>query len=194
MVKMHRCEWCGADPLYVAYHDEEWGVPVGDERGLFERLSLEGMQTGLSWLTVLKKRERMKQRFFDFDAGRLAEQDDAAVASWLQDAGLIRHRGKLTSLVGNARALFDLDGGLAQFVWPFVNGAPKRNRWRSMTEVPSTSAESEAMSNALKSAGFRFVGPTVCYAFMQSAGLVNDHVVQCHRWQTCADLGSAWGT
>ncbi len=192
MVKTQRCDWCGIDPLYVAYHDDEWGVPVSDDRELFERLNLEGMQAGLSWLTVLKKRARMRERFFEFDARRLAEQGEGALPSWLRDPGLIRHRGKLEALIGNARASLELDEGLARFVWSFVDGAPKQNRWRSLADVPSATDASTAMSKALRRAGFRFVGPTICYAFMQSAGLVNDHMAGCHRRRACAELGVAW--
>lgn len=189
---MPRCSWCGEDPLYVAYHDREWGVPVADSGELFERLMLEGMQAGLSWYTVLKKREHMRRRFFDFDPVALAEHGPDAMPRWLEDPGLIRHRGKLEALIGNARAYLSLDGTFARLVWSFVDGAPKQNRWQSMSLVPSQSAESRAMSQAFKRAGFRFVGPTICYAFMQSAGLVNDHLSTCHRHRICHDLGTTW--
>lgn len=192
MVKTARCDWCGDDPLYLAYHDEEWGVPVQEPQVLFERLMLEGMQAGLSWYTVLKKRPRMREQFFGFDAAALAAADGAAISAWLEDKGLIRHRGKLEALVSNAQAYLRLQPGFADFVWSFVAGAPKQNRWRERRQVPAQTAESVAMARALKQAGFRFAGPTICYAFMQSAGLVNDHLVGCHRHLACRDAGTAW--
>lgn len=153
---------------------------------------LEGMQAGLSWYTVLKKRERMRECFFGFEATTLVRKGPAALPVWLQDAGLIRHRGKLEALIANARACLDLDVTLSSFLWSFVDGAPKQNRWRTMAQVPSQTVESLAMSQALKRRGFRFVGPTICYAFMQSAGLVNDHVTGCHRHRACLEQGIAW--
>jgi len=192
MVKTPRCDWCGDDPLYVAYHDHEWGVPVRDPAALFERLMLEGMQAGLSWYTVLKKRPRMREQFFGFDARAIAEHGAEAIPHWLQDAGLIRHRGKLEALVGNARAYLSVQPEFSQFVWSFVGATPKQNRWRRLQQVPSQTAESVAMSRSLRQAGFRFAGPTICYAFMQNAGLVNDHLLSCHRYQPCHDAGSAW--
>jgi DNA-3-methyladenine glycosylase I len=192
MVKATRCGWCGDDPLYVAYHDDEWGVPVADPRSLFERLMLEGMQAGLSWYTVLQKREHMREAFFGFDPQRLVDDGPAALLGWLQDPGLIRHRGKLEALIGNAAACLDLDPPLDVVLWSFVDGAPRRNRWRRPGQVPSSTAESIAMSRALKAAGFRFVGATICYAFMQSAGLVNDHLTGCHRHAVCDALGGSW--
>lgn len=193
MVKTARCEWCGEDALYVAYHDEEWGVPVADDRVLFERLVLEGMQAGLSWYTVLKKRAHMRERFFDFEPLHLARDGERRLSDWLQDPGLIRHRGKLESVVANARAMLELPTSLTELVWSFVDGAPMQNRWRSLEQVPAHTKASDAMSKTLKRAGFRFVGPTTCYAFMQSAGLVNDHVTTCHRHAACRDLGATWG-
>jgi DNA-3-methyladenine glycosylase I len=192
MVKARRCDWCGDDPLYVDYHDREWGVPVTDSDALFERLMLEGMQAGLSWYTVLKKRDHMRSRFFDFDPRLLDEHGDAALAEWLEDPGLIRHRGKLTALIGNARATLALEQSLADLVWGFVGNAPKQNHWRTLGQVPSTTVESEALSRTLKRAGFRFVGPTICYAFMQSAGLVNDHLIRCPQHAECAELAREW--
>lgn len=192
MVKVSRCAWCGEDPLYLTYHDEEWGVPVAEPRVLFERLMLEGMQAGLSWITILRKREHMRERFFGFDPERLARCDDKAIESWLADAGVIRHRGKLQALVSNARAFLDLEGAFSDSVWSFVDNAPLQNRWESSQEVPSSTPTSEALSKWLRNSGFRFVGPTICYAFMQSAGLVNDHVQGCYRLRECADMGIAW--
>lgn len=192
MVKRTRCGWCGDDPLYVAYHDDEWGVPVADSAALFERLMLEGMQAGLSWYTVLKKREHMRRRFFDFDPEPLIRRGPKALESWLADPGLIRHRGKLTALIGNARAMLDMPEPFADYVWSFVDGAPVQNRWQGSGDVPSSTPASDAMSRALRRRGFRFVGPTICYAFMQSAGMVNDHMTGCYRHRICRDLGKAW--
>lgn len=192
MVKARRCDWCGEDPLYVDYHDREWGAPVKDSRELFERLMLEGMQAGLSWYTVLRKREHMRSRFFDFDPEALDAHGEAALPGWLEDPGLIRHRGKLEALIGNARAALALDQPLPELLWQFVDHAPKQNRWRSLAQVPSSTPASEAMSRELKRAGFRFVGPTICYAFMQSAGMVNDHLVRCPRHINCAALAREW--
>lgn len=192
MVKTPRCDWCGEDPLYVDYHDLEWGVPVREPVALFERLMLEGMQAGLSWYTVLKKRGHMQRCFFDFDPQRLAHDGGRSLEAWLADPGLIRHRGKLEALVGNARAVLDLGDGFADLIWSFVDHQPRQNRWQSLDQVPSSTKASDAMSKMLKKSGFRFVGPTICYAFMQSAGLVNDHLVSCHRHGPCADLAASW--
>jgi len=192
MVKATRCDWCGDDPLYVAYHDREWGVPVRDDRDLFERLVLEGMQAGLSWYTVLKKRRRMRERFFAFDPGRLARDGETHLSDWLEDPGLIRHRGKLESVIDNARAMLALPRSLSEFVWDFVDGVPVQNHWRNVRQVPAYTKTSDAMSKSLKRAGFRFVGPTTCYAFMQSAGLVNDHLLDCHRHRACLEMGIEW--
>lgn len=165
---------------------------MGDSRELFERLMLEGMQAGLSWLTVLKKRERMRERFFGFVPETLAGCGDDVVASWLEDPGLIRHRGKLEALIGNARAMLALPEPFSRFLWSFAGHEPQQNRWRQLSEVPARTEASVAMSRALKAAGFRFVGPTICYAFMQSVGMVNDHLLGCHRHRDCCELGSGW--
>jgi len=191
MVKTSRCGWCGEDPLYVAYHDSEWGVPTFSPPALFERLALEGMQAGLSWYTVLKKREHMRARFFQFDAEALHLEGPAALPSWLGDAGLIRHRGKLQALIDNAGARLALGDDFAPLLWSFVGGKPLQNEWRQLAEVPAQTAQSVAMAKALRRAGFRFVGPTTCYAFMQSAGLVNDHLVSCDSYRHCRNLGRA---
>lgn len=164
----------------LRYHDTEWGVPVREPGALFERLILEGMQAGLSWRTILVKRPHMARVFHGFDPERLAAAGDADLARWLEDPGVIRHRGKLTAMVGNARHFLQLVDPV-DFVWSFVDGAPILNRWRAGAEVPSKTPASVAMSKALRKRGFRFVGPTICYAFMQSAGLVNDHLVSCFR-------------
>jgi DNA-3-methyladenine glycosylase I len=180
----NRCAWVPeADPLYVAYHDEEWGVPSRDDRHLFELLVLEGAQAGLSWATILRKREGYRRAFADFDVAKVARFDDRDVERLLADAGIVRNRLKVESAIANARATLDLDMPLTEFLWSFVGGEPKVNRWRKLREIPAQTEESVAMSKALKKRGFRFVGPTVCYAFMQATGLVNDHTVDCFRYR-----------
>jgi DNA-3-methyladenine glycosylase I len=181
-----RCAWVPeGDPLYVAYHDEEWGVPEHDERKLFELLTLEGAQAGLSWSTILRKREGYRAAFAGFDPEAVARFSDADVERLLADPGIVRNRLKVESTVANARAVLELDG-LDELLWSFVGGAPKVNRWTSLAELPAETAESKAMSKELKRRGFRFVGPTVCYALMQAAGLVNDHVTSCFRYRELA--------
>lgn len=175
-----RCPWSLADEDMRHYHDTEWGVPVREPRDLFERLTLEGMQAGLSWRTILVKRPHMARVFHGFDPERLARAGDGDLARWLEDAGVIRHRGKLTAMVGNARRFLDLPDPV-DFLWDFVDGAPVQNQWEVPAEVPSKTPVSVAMSKTLRKQGFRFVGPTICYAFMQSAGFVNDHLVSCFR-------------
>ena len=180
----NRCAWAGPDPLYIAYHDDEWGVPLHDERALFELLILEGVQAGLSWLTILKKRDGYRAAFDNFDAVRIADYDDAKIADLLADPGIVRNRLKVQATITNARAclaLRDAGGGLDAYLWDFVDGAPITNRWRSLEEVPASTALSDRVSKDLKSRGFKFVGPTIVYAYLQSAGLVNDHVVDCFR-------------
>ncbi len=182
--EVNRCGWAGPDPLYVAYHDDEWGVPLHDERALFELLILEGAQAGLSWLTILKKRIGYRAAFDNFDAVRIATYDDAKIARLLADPGIVRNRLKVQAAITNARAclaLRDAGGGLDAYLWDFVDGAPITNRWRSLEEVPASTALSDRVSKDLKSRGFKFVGPTIVYAYLQSAGLVNDHVVDCFR-------------
>jgi DNA-3-methyladenine glycosylase I len=180
---MHRCDWVPeGEPLYVAYHDEEWGVPSRDERHLFEMLVLEGAQAGLSWLTILRKREGYRQAFAGFDAETVARFGERDVERLMGDAAIVRNRLKIESAIANARAILELDEPLADYLWSFVGGEPKMNRFRTVTEVPAETPESKAMSKDLKKRGFRFVGPTICYAFMQSTGLVNDHVVDCFRY------------
>ena len=181
---VNRCGWAGPDPLYVAYHDDEWGVPLHDERALFELLVLEGAQAGLSWLTILKKRVGYRAAFDNFDAARIAAYDDAKIAGLLADPGIVRNRLKIHATIANARAclaLRDAGGGLDAYLWDFVDGAPITNRWRSLEEVPASTALSDRVSKDLKSRSFKFVGPTIVYAYLQSAGLVNDHVVDCFR-------------
>lgn len=179
-----RCGWVGKDPLYRAYHDEEWGVPVRDPRRLFEFLILEGAQAGLSWITVLRKRERYRAVFDGFDPVRIAAWDDAKKAALLADPGIIRNRAKIDAAIVNARAWLALEaGGIdpVEWLWSFVGGARKRNAWKTLSDVPANTPESDAMSKALRARGFKFVGSTICYAFMQATGMVDDHVVTCFR-------------
>jgi DNA-3-methyladenine glycosylase I len=176
-----RCGWVReGDPLYLAYHDEEWGVPSHDERHLFELLVLEGAQAGLSWTTILHKREGYRRVFASFEVSRVARLGPDDVERLLGDAGIVRNRAKIESAIANARATIEA-GGLDELLWSFVGGEPIRNSWRTLSEIPAETAESRAMSKELKRRGFRFVGPTVCYALMQACGLVNDHVVDCFR-------------
>ena len=179
-----RCPWAGTDPDYVRYHDEEWGVPVHDARRLFEFLILEGAQAGLSWLTILRKRDAYRAAFADFDAARVAAFGARDVRRLLGDAGIVRNRLKISAAIDNARAFLELQrapGGADRFLWSFVDGQPRQNRWRVMADVPAATDASIAMSQALRGRGFRFVGPTICYAFMQAVGLVNDHLLDCPR-------------
>jgi DNA-3-methyladenine glycosylase I len=181
-----RCAWAAAtDPLYLAYHDEEWGWPSHDERHLFEMLVLEGAQAGLSWATILKKREGYRRAFAGFDAALVAELDDRDRERLLADPGIVRNRAKIAAAITNARAALrirDELGGLAPYLWSFVDGTPIVNRWQSMAELPAETELSRSLSRDLKARGFAFVGPTVCYAFMQAVGLVNDHTIDCFRW------------
>jgi DNA-3-methyladenine glycosylase I len=186
-----RCEWVPeADPAYVAYHDEEWGVPSHDDRHLFEMLVLEGAQAGLSWSTILRKREGYRRAFAGFDVELVARFGPRDVERLLGDPGIIRNRLKVESSVANARAVLAVReefGSLDSYVWTFVDGHPRRNRFRLMSDIPAETDESRAMSRDLKRRGFRFVGPTTCYAFMQATGMVNDHVVGCFREDEVAE-------
>ena len=173
----------------TAYHDTEWGVPQRDERTLFEFLVLEGAQAGLSWSTVLNKREAYRSAFDHFDVERVAEYDDAKVASLLADAGIIRNRAKVAAAIGNARAVLALEAGLAELLWSFVDGQPVQGGWTAMADVPVTTTASDRMSTELKRRGFKFVGSTICYSLMKACGLVNDHVVDCFRYRECRLLG-----
>lgn len=178
-----RCTWPRTE-LDIAYHDDEWGVPVREDRKLFELLTLEGAQAGLSWSIILRKRDAYRDAFEGFDVGRIARYTPAHVERLLRNPGIVRNRLKIESTVSNARALLRLqsdEGSFSDFLWAFVNGRPRVNRWRAMGEVPARTTASDAMSAALKQRGFRFVGSTICYAFMQAAGLVNDHLVGCFR-------------
>jgi DNA-3-methyladenine glycosylase I len=177
-----RCAWVpDGDPLYLAYHDEEWGVPSHDERHLFEVLVLEGAQAGLSWSTILRKRENYRRAFARFSVDKVARFTAHDVERLLGDPGIVRNRLKVESAVSNARATITA-GGLGELLWSFVGGAPIVNRWRTLAELPAETAESRAMSKELKKRGFRFVGPTICYSLMQACGLVNDHVMSCFRY------------
>jgi len=177
-----RCAWVPeGDPLYVAYHDEEWGVPSHDERHLFEMLVLEGAQAGLSWSTILRKRENYRRAFADWDIEKVARFDERDVERLMGDAGVVRNRLKIESAIANARAALEL-GSLDELLWSFVGGKPLMNSWKTLAQLPAETAESKTMSKELKRRGFRFVGPTVCYAFMQACGLVNDHTIDCFRY------------
>jgi DNA-3-methyladenine glycosylase I len=181
-----RCSWAGADPLYVAYHDHEWGVPLHDDQRLFEMLILEGAQAGLSWITVLRKRDAYRKAFDRFDAGRVARYGIDRIERLMKEEGIIRNRLKIEAAVKNARTFLDVQresGSFDAYIWQFVGGRPKQNARRTMKEVPATSPESDAMSRDLKKRGFTFVGSTICYAFMQATGMVNDHVVDCFRYR-----------
>jgi DNA-3-methyladenine glycosylase I len=185
-VTRRRCAWPGDDPLYVAYHDDEWGVPVHDDRVLFEFLILEGAQAGLSWLTILRKRENYRRAFAGFDPERVARFGARDVRRLLCDPGIVRNRLKVESTVRNARAFLAVQeefGSFARFQWQFVGGRPKLNAWRSVKQVPPRTAESDELSKALKRRGFTFVGSTICYAHMQAVGMVNDHTTDCFRYR-----------
>lgn len=178
-----RCAWCGTDPLYVAYHDEEWGVPEFDGRALWEKLVLDGFQAGLSWITILRKRDAFREEFEGFDPERVAKWDEARIERALQNPGIIRHRGKIASTVKGAKLYLEIEAneGFAPWLWSFVGGKPLQNGFAAISEVPAATPESIAMSKALKKRGFNFCGPVITYAFMQATGMVNDHVTTCHR-------------
>jgi len=188
-----RCEWCGNDPLYVAYHDEEWGVPVYDDRRLFEMLILDGAQAGLSWLTILRKRENYRRAFDAFDAGKIARYSAPEIRRLLHDPGIVRNRLKIAAAVQNARVFLrtqDAYGSFSDFVWRYTDHKPKQNRWTSLSQIPARTEASDAMSRDLKKLEFRFVGPTICYAFMQAAGMVNDHLVHCFRHRQVKNMAA----
>ncbi len=185
---LRKCAWAGSDPLNVAYHDREWGMPERDEHRLFEMLTLEGAQAGLSWLTILRKREGYRRAFAEFDPQHVAAFDQVSVDALVLDPGIVRHRGKIEATVNNARrvlALWERGSSLAQLAWESVGGEPLVNHWRSISEIPGSTPQSRELSKRLKGLGFRFVGPTTCYAFMQAAGMVNDHEVSCFRHSEC---------
>lgn len=191
MTESGRCGWCGTDPIYVEYHDTEWGVPEHDSRALWEKLILDGFQAGLSWITILRKRDAFRATFEGFDPERIAGWDEVDVARCLSDPGIVRHRGKIEAAIGNARAFLEIDErhGFADYVWNYVDGVPLQNSWTSLEEVPAFTPLSERLSKDLKAAGFRFCGPTIVYAWMQATGLVNDHLVGCPRHAEVAALG-----
>jgi DNA-3-methyladenine glycosylase I len=179
-----RCAWCGTDPPYVDYHDKEWGVPVHDDRRLFEMLMLEGAQAGLSWITILRKRDNYRKAFDNFDVKKIARYDAKKVRQLLGNEGIVRNKLKISATVGNAKAFLAVQkefGSFDKYIWQFVDGKPKKSSWRSLKEIPPKTSESDMMSKDLKKRGFKFVGSTICYAFMQACGLVNDHTIECYR-------------
>ena len=181
-----RCEWGNSSPLYIEYHDSEWGVPVHDERTLFEFLILEGAQAGLSWSTILNKRQAYIQVFDNFEPTKVASYDDSKVQALLANPGIVRNRLKIQAAIQNARSFLEVRdqyGSFDTYIWQFVDGKPVQNSWKILQEIPATTKESDAMSKELKKLGFTFVGSTICYAFMQAVGMVNDHMVDCFRWQ-----------
>ena len=194
MKEVKRCHWVGSDPLYVEYHDTEWGVPLHDDRKLFEFLVLEAAQAGLSWITILRKRENYRAAFADFDAEAVARFNRRSVERLLRDPGIVRNRQKVEAAVGNARAFLAVQqefGSFDRYVWRFVDGKPIQGRWKTTRDVPAKTRESEAMSKDLIQRGFRFVGPTICYAHMQATGMVNDHQLDCFRCAPIRKMGRA---
>ena len=183
-----RCWWCGDDPEYMAYHDIEWGVPIYDDQKLFELLILEGAQSGLSWITILRKREGYRRAFDQFDPEKIATYDEVKIAELLENSEIVRNKLKVNATVTNAKSYLAMQAegeSFSDFLWSFVDGKPQQNAFETAADVPAFTPASEEMSKALKKRGFKFIGPTVCYAFMQSAGLVNDHMVDCYRYKAC---------
>ena len=192
MTQRKRCAWAGTDPLYVSYHDAEWGVPLHDDRALFEFLVLEGAQAGLSWSTILRKRDAYRRAFDRFDPEKVARYNKRKIAALLADEGIVRNRAKIESAIKNARAFLEVQaefGSFDAYQWRFVDGRPLQNRWRAISEIPAHTVQSDAVSKDLKSRGFTFVGSTIIYAHMQAVGMVNDHVVDCFRYREVAKLG-----
>jgi DNA-3-methyladenine glycosylase I len=190
----HRCPWPGTDPLYVHYHDTDWGVPEFDSRALFEKLILDGFQAGLAWITILRKRDNFRAAFEGFEPETLARYGEPDIARLLADPGIVRSRAKIEAAIGNARAYLQIEEtgpGFSAFLWDFVGGAPVQNRFASMAEVPASTPVSERMSKELKQRGFKFCGPVIVYAFMQATGLVNDHLAACFRHEEVKTLGRA---
>ncbi|HWM81301.1 MAG TPA: DNA-3-methyladenine glycosylase I [Pseudolabrys sp.] len=188
-----RCAWPGTDPLYVAYHDAEWGVAEYDDRALYEKLMLDGFQAGLSWITILRKRDNFRKAFAGFEPEKIARFSEKKVATLMQDAGIVRNRAKIEGAITSARIyleIMDKGPGFAALLWDYVDGTPKVNRFRSKSQIPAETPLSRAISKDLAGRGFKFVGPTIVYAFMQAVGMVNDHVVGCHRHATCETLGA----
>ena len=196
-MSVSRCEWCLGSDLMMAYHDVEWGVPIHDDHKLFEFMVLDAFQAGLSWSTILNKRENFRKSFDNFDPAKIARYTDKKIERLLADPGIVRNRQKVVATVNNAKAFLKTQGEFGSFdnfIWRFVGGRPKRNRWKTMRQIPATSKESDAMSKELKSRGFKFVGSTICYAFMQAAGMVNDHIVGCFRYsEVNREQGAASG-
>jgi len=187
-----RCAWVSDDSIYIEYHDREWGVPEWDDQQLFEKLILDGAQAGLSWITILKKRDNYRRAFDGFNAEKIARYTDVDRERLMNDAGIVRNRLKIKAAIGNAQAWLEIQeqGSFAEYLWSFVGGKTIQNQWQTMADLPAETAESQAMSKALKQRGFRFVGPTICYAFMQAVGLVNDHTTDCHRHAPCRELAA----
>lgn len=189
---MHRCEWAGSDPLYVAYHDHEWGVPEHDDRQLFEKLILDGAQAGLSWITILRKRDNYRQAFDHFDIQTVARYGENKIQELMQNAGIIRNQSKIRSAVTNAQAFIRIQeeyGSFNAFLWDYVDGKPIQNTFEHMGEIPAATPLSERLSKDLKKRGFKFVGPTIVYAYMQAIGMVNDHVMDCFRYESIREMG-----
>ncbi len=185
MMEKQRCAWCGDDPLYMAYHDKEWGVPVKDDATLFEFLLLETFQAGLSWITILRKRENFRKAFDDFDYRKIANYSEKKIASLIQDAGIIRNKLKVKSAVTNAQHFIEIQkefGSFSNYIWKFVDGKPIKNKWKTLNECPANTPLSDTISKDLKKRGFKFVGSTVIYAHMQATGMVNDHTTECFRY------------
>ena len=191
MKEKTRCTWCHGVDIYIDYHDNEWGIPVHDDRELFEMLMLEGAQAGLSWITVLKKREGYRKAFDNFDAKKVAKYTDKKLEKLRENPNIIRNKLKIASARTNAKNFLEVQkefGSFDKYIWQFVGGKPIKNKFEEMTDVPATSLESEAMSKDLKKRGFKFVGSTICYAYMQACGMVNDHITSCHKWKTVNKL------
>ncbi len=188
-LSQNRCSWCGDDPLYVAYHDQEWGVPLHDDRKLFEFLILEGAQAGLSWLTILKKRDAYRKAYYQFEVDKVARFNSRSVEHLMNNPGIVRNRLKIEASIANARALLEVQdefGSFDKFIWQYVDHKPRQNHWQQLRDIPASTFESKQMSKDLQQRGFRFVGPTICYAFMQAVGMVNDHVSGCFRYKQVA--------
>ena len=186
-----RCSWCHGQDIYIDYHDNEWGIPVHDDRELFEMLMLEGAQAGLSWITVLKKREGYRKAFDNFDAKKVAKYTDEKLEKLRNNPGIIRNKLKIASARTNAKLFLEVQkefGSFDKYIWQFVGGKPMKNKFINMSDVPATTPESDSMSKDLKKRGFKFVGSTICYAFMQACGMVNDHIVDCHKWKVVNNL------
>jgi len=186
MKKKQRCQWCLADPLYIDYHDKEWGVPVHDDQAMFEFLILEGMQAGLSWLTILKKRENFRKAFANFNPEKIARFNTKEIEKLMLNSGIIRNRLKISAVITNAQTYLDLvevEHSFCDYLWQFAGGKTLKNSWKSLKQIPCETKESQAMSKDLKKRGFKFVGPTICYAHMQATGMMNDHLVSCFRYK-----------